>query len=63
MLLPGKTIESEVLDLGKLIGNDKSNRQASTYECVADNGVGDALRKRITISFNGKSNAPTVVRL
>jgi hypothetical protein len=26
-----------------------------TYECVADNGIGDALRKTITIYFSGKN--------
>lgn len=50
----GKTIESEVLDLGKLIKSEKHGRQTLSYECVADNGIGDALRKSITISYNGK---------
>lgn len=52
----GKTVDGEVLDLGKLIRHEKSGRQASTYECIADNGIGDALRKTITISYNGKSS-------
>ena len=26
-----------------------------TYECIADNGIGDALRKVITIYFSGKN--------
>jgi len=50
----GKTIEGEVLDLGKLIKHEKNGRQTQTYECIADNGIGDALRKSITISYNGK---------
>ena len=53
-IVSGKTIENEVLDLGKLIKNEKNGRQTLTYECVADNGIGDALRKSITISYNGE---------
>jgi hypothetical protein len=26
-----------------------------TYECIADNGIGDALRKTMTIYFSGKN--------
>lgn len=50
----GKVIEGEVLDLGKVIANEKPGGQTLSYECVADNQVGDALRKSITISYNGK---------
>ena len=53
-LSTGKSIEGEVLDLGKLIKNEKNGRQTQTYECIADNGIGDALRKSITISYNGE---------
>lgn len=49
----GKVIEGEVLDLGKVIANEKQGGQTLSYECVADNQVGDALRKSITISYNG----------
>lgn len=48
----GKIIEGEVLDLGKIIGNEKQASQTLAFECVADNQVGDALRKSITISYN-----------
>nr|XP_046910785.1 Down syndrome cell adhesion molecule homolog isoform X4 [Dermatophagoides farinae] len=48
----GKTIENEILDLSKLIKNEKNGRQTLTFECVADNGIGEALRKSITISYN-----------
>ena len=50
----GKTIDGEILDLGKLIKNEKNGQQTLSFECVADNGIGDALRKSITISYNGK---------
>lgn len=51
----GNTIENEVLDLSKLIKNEKNGRQTLQYECIADNGIGDALRKTITVSYNGKN--------
>ncbi|OTF83949.1 cell adhesion molecule-like protein, partial [Euroglyphus maynei] len=48
----GKTIENEVLDLSKLIKNEKNGRQTLTFECVASNDIGEPLRKSITISYN-----------
>ena len=54
----GRTIEGETLDLGKVLEKGSSSGEgksaSSTYQCVAENGVGEALRKSITISFNGK---------
>ncbi len=45
----GDTTEGETLNLQKFKTNS-----VETYECVADNGIGDALRKTITIYFSGK---------
>ena len=56
----GKTVENEILDLSKLIKNEKNGRQTLTFECVADNGIGEALRKSITISYNGKRIRPKI---
>lgn len=54
----GRTVEGETLDLGKVLEKGSSSGEgksaSSTYQCVAENGVGEALRKSITISFNGK---------
>ena len=66
----GRSIEGEVLDLGKIIGSEKQhhgggrshhgNQQQHhsggglSFECVAENGVGEALRKTVTVSYNGK---------
>jgi hypothetical protein len=33
-----------------------------TYECVADNGIGDALRKTITIYFSGKTSLKVLIK-
>jgi hypothetical protein len=45
----GNVIEGQVLNVAKI-------RRAGieTYECIADNGIGDTLRKTITINFSGK---------
>lgn len=45
----GITIESEYLDVNKY-----RSANVDTYECVADNGVGESLRKSIKVSFMGK---------
>lgn len=45
----GVTIESEYLDVNKYRSGNIDN-----YECVADNGVGEPLRKAIKVSFMGK---------
>lgn len=50
----GKRIDNEVLNLNQLIKSEKNGRQSLQFECVADNGIGDALRKTITVSYNGK---------
>lgn len=42
----GITIESEYLDVNKY-----RTANVDTYECVADNGVGEPLRKSIKVSF------------
>ncbi len=46
----GNVIEGQVLNVAKI-------RRAGieTYECIADNGIGDTLRKTITINFSGKN--------
>jgi len=33
-----------------------STNSVETYECLADNGIGDALRKTINIYFSGKTS-------
>ena len=48
-LYSGITIESEYLDVNKY-----RTENVDTYECVADNGVGEPLRKSIKVSFMGK---------
>ena len=45
----GNVIEGEILKVAKL-RTDRSD----TYECVADNGIGDSLRKTINVFFSGK---------
>ena len=45
----GITIESEYLDVNKYRSGN-----LDSYECIADNGVGEALRKTIKVSFMGK---------
>ena len=46
----GATIESEYLDIHKYrTGN------VDSYECVADNGVGEPLKKTVKVSFMGMS--------
>ncbi len=46
----GNIIENEIIGLTKLAlkGNE-------SFECIADNGIGDILRKVITIYFSGKN--------
>lgn len=44
----GKIIEGESIIVSKLMSS------IETYECVAENGVGDTLRKVVKISFSGK---------
>ncbi len=46
----GNIIENEIIDLSKL-----SLKGNESFECVADNGIGDLLRKVITIYFSGKT--------
>jgi len=46
----GVTIESEYLDVNKYRSSN-----IDTYECVADNGVGESLRKSIKVSFMSMS--------
>lgn len=47
----GISIESEYLDVNKYRSGN-----IDTYECVADNGVGEPLRKSIKVSFMGRSH-------
>lgn len=49
MPLKGITIESEYLDVNKY-----RTANVDSYECLADNGVGEPLRKSIKVSFMGK---------
>jgi hypothetical protein len=46
----GNIIENEIIGLTKLTlkGNE-------SFECIADNGIGDILRKVVTIYFSGKT--------
>lgn len=44
----GITVESEYLDVNKY-----RSANIDSYECIADNGVGEALRKVIKVSFMG----------
>jgi len=46
----GDVFEGEILSLPKMTVNT-----IDKYECLADNGVGDALRKVITIHFSGEN--------
>ena len=46
----GTVIEGEILNLAK-----HRRGSSETYECVADNGIGDSLRKTINVFFSGKS--------
>ena len=45
----GKVFESEVIELSKL-----SFRGSDSFECIADNGIGSAIRKSVNIVFSGK---------
>lgn len=45
----GVTIESEKLDVNRF-----RTSNVDSYECVADNGVGEPLRKTIKVSFMSK---------
>ncbi len=44
----GNIIENEIIELSKLLlrGNE-------SFECIADNGIGDILRKTISIYLRG----------
>jgi len=44
----GVVTENELLDLSKF-----TTTASDTYECIADNGIGDALHKTITIYLSG----------
>jgi hypothetical protein len=46
----GTVIEGEILKVAKY-----RTGSTETYECVADNGIGDSLRKTINVFFSGKS--------
>jgi hypothetical protein len=46
----GNIIENEVLKLSKI-----ALKSSDSYECVADNGIGDQLRKVVNIYFSGKT--------
>lgn len=45
----GVTIESEYLDV-----NNYKRSNIENYECIADNEVGEPLRKVVKVSFMGK---------
>jgi hypothetical protein len=46
----GNVIDNEIIGLTKLTlkGNE-------SFECIADNGIGDILRKVVTIYFSGET--------
>jgi len=46
----GNVIESEIIELSKL-----KLKGVDSYECIVDNGLGDTLRKVVTIHFSGKT--------
>jgi hypothetical protein len=46
----GNVIENELIELSKL-----KLKSVESYECIADNGIGDVLRKVVTIYFSGKT--------
>jgi hypothetical protein len=46
----GNLIENEMIELSKL-----KLKSVESYECIADNGIGDVLRKVVTIYFSGKT--------
>ncbi len=46
----GNVIENEIIELSKL-----KLKSVESYECIVDNGIGDMLRKVITIYFSGKT--------
>jgi hypothetical protein len=46
----GDSFEGEILTLPKF-----TVKTVVKYECIADNGLGDTLRKSITIHLRGKS--------
>ena len=47
----GRSIDSEVLDLSKEMRHNPIGASVQ-YECVAENGINDPLRKTITVSYN-----------
>jgi hypothetical protein len=47
----GSIINSEILNLKK---NSANNNEK--FECIADNGIGDVLRKVVNIYFSGKND-------
>ncbi len=46
----GNVIENELIELSKL-----KLKSVESYECIVDNGIGDVLRKIVTIYFSGKT--------
>ncbi len=52
LIYSGDVFEGEILNIPKF---DLKTLSVVKYECVADNGIGDTLRKTITIHLRGKS--------
>ena len=52
----GITLESEYLDVNKY-----RSANIDSYECLADNGVGEPLRKMVKVSFMGKKYCQSIV--
>jgi hypothetical protein len=52
LIYSGDVSEGEILNIPKF---DLKTFSVVKYECVADNGIGDTLRKTITIHLRGKS--------
>jgi len=48
----GNIYEGEILTLPKFTSKTLT---VDKYECIADNGIGDTLRKVITIHLRGKN--------
>jgi len=56
--LIGNVVEGEILNVAKF-----RTGSIETYECIADNGIGDALRKKVTINFSGETSYFSSIRV
>lgn len=54
---PNVSWKSDAGDIfrGEILRIARRSFQATTYECIAENGVGPPLRKKIRVLINGRS--------